>query len=288
MIEHDTQPRDEVAMAAQLLQRKQAGLLVLLGVVGVVAVMPYAFALQADQLAEVIKRTGASRLSLALVSCMQSAALVLVSVFAGLWAAQRVGLRAPVTAAMARGESAWPELRRFMAGAVGLGLLSGAATLLLDARVFNPRMPELRVLNEAALAHHSIWKAALACLYGGFTEEILMRLLFLSLLSLGLAHLWRLISGAKTLRAPWAVLWTANLLAAVLFGLGHLPAAAALVKLTPLLVTRTLVLNGVVGLVCGYLYMRRGLEAAMVAHLSADVVLHLVAPALVQSGMLGL
>lgn len=75
-------------------------------------------------------------------------------------------------------------------------------------------------------------------------------------------------------------MWTANVLAAVLFGLGHLPATAALVALTPLVVLRAIVLNGVVGVACGWLYWRQGLEMAMGAHFSADIVLHVLLPLL--------
>lgn len=289
----DSPPQQDAETAARLVQRRQAGLLVLLGVIGVAAVMPYAFSLQADKLAEVIKKTGASLFGLAMVSCAQSSVFVLVAVFAGLYAARRLGLAAPVTLAVARGEPAWPVLRPLLGVALAWGSVAGGLTVGLDALVFNPRVPELRALNETALAHHSVWKAALACLYGGFTEEILVRLFILSLLALGFVNLGRALGlGRAAGRAGganhFAALFAANLLAALLFGLLHLPATAALVKLTPLLVTRALVLNGVVGLACGFLYIRRGLEAAMAAHLTADVVLHLIAPALAQAGALRL
>ncbi len=82
-----------------------------------------------------------------------------------------------------------------------------------------------------------------------------------------------------------AVLWIANIGAAVLFGLGHLPAVAALGwPMDPLVITRAVVLNGLAGVVFGWLYWRRGLESAMLAHFSADMVLHVI-PALL-AGML--
>ncbi len=291
MSEHEGAPAAPAETAAAAVRRRHAGLLILLGVIGVAAVMPFAFALQADKLAEVIKRTGASVLGLAMVSCAQSAVFVLIAVFAGLAAARRVGLTAPVTLAVARGEPAWPVLRPRLGWAVPVGLLSGGVTVLLDALVFNPRAPELHRLNESALAQHSVWKAALACLYGGFTEEILVRLFILSVLALGLLHLGRLMRGGAQLPGGLVrslALLLANVLSALIFGLMHLPATAALVALTPLLIIRALVLNGVVGLCCGFLYVRRGLEAAMAAHLVADVVLHLIAPALAQAGALRL
>ena len=68
--------------------------------------------------------------------------------------------------------------------------------------------------------------------------------------------------------------WIADLLAAVLFGLGHLPLTSMLAPLTVLIVIRAVVLNGLLGLAFGYLYWTRGLESAMVAHFSADLLLH--------------
>ena len=96
----------------------------------------------------------------------------------------------------------------------------------------------------------------------------------------GLALAWLL--GLVWREAPGrpaaGAFWTANLGAAILFGLGHLPATAALVPLTSFVVLRAIVLNGIGGVVFGHLYWRRGLEAAMLAHFSADIVLHVLTP----------
>jgi hypothetical protein len=50
--------------------------------------------------------------------------------------------------------------------------------------------------------------------------------------------------------------------------------------LTPLVVTRALLLNGIAGLALGWLYWKRGLELAMIAHLTTDFVLLVIAPML--------
>lgn len=73
-----------------------------------------------------------------------------------------------------------------------------------------------------------------------------------------------------------AVVWVANILAAVLFGLGHLPTMSLLVPITPLVIARALVLNGLLGIVFGWLYWERGLEAAIISHFYADIVLHVL------------
>ncbi|MCK7526806.1 MAG: hypothetical protein MZV64_59015 [Ignavibacteriales bacterium] len=49
-----------------------------------------------------------------------------------------------------------------------------------------------------------------------------------------------------------------------------------LIPLTPLVITRAIVLNGLAGIGFGWLYWKRGLEFAMIAHFSADIVLHVL------------
>jgi hypothetical protein len=62
-------------------------------------------------------------------------------------------------------------------------------------------------------------------------------------------------------------------LSAALFAAGHLPAAATVAPLTGAVVVRTLLLNGVAGLVFAGMYARYTIESAMVAHASAHVAL---------------
>ncbi len=102
--------------------------------------------------------------------------------------------------------------------------------------------------------------------------ELLCRLFLLSLLVWLIGLAWHVLGGKPALGA----LWLANILAAVIFGLGHLPTTAALVKLTPLLIGRAILLNGIIGVAVGYLFWQYGLEAAMLAHFTADLVLHVI------------
>ena len=72
------------------------------------------------------------------------------------------------------------------------------------------------------------------------------------------------------------VMWIAIIIAGLIFGIGHLPTSAAMgFELTPLYVVRSLVLNGV-GILYGWLYWRRGLESAMLAHFSTDIAVHVI------------
>lgn len=74
-------------------------------------------------------------------------------------------------------------------------------------------------------------------------------------------------------------MWAAIILAAFLFGVGHLPAATATgMDLTLLLTLRIILLNAVGGIIFGWLYWKKGLEAAVIAHFTADIGLHVVLP----------
>jgi hypothetical protein len=50
---------------------------------------------------------------------------------------------------------------------------------------------------------------------------------------------------------------------------------SAITPLTTMLVVRALVLNGIAGIIFGYLYWKHGLEAAMIGHMSAHLVMQI-------------
>ena len=59
-----------------------------------------------------------------------------------------------------------------------------------------------------------------------------------------------------------------------------LPAAAQVWGLDAMVVARTVLLNAVAGIAFGWLYWKRGLEMAVLAHFGADLVLHVATPLL--------
>ncbi len=245
-----------------------------LGLIGAALVLPYALELEAPLLSKITAH-GPPLAQLLAMSLAQSAVLLAVAVASGLWAARKLGLRLPIVEAWASGRRAPPVLGATVA-AVAAGAIASAIIIALDRYVFvSAAAPAL-----TGAAQPAAWKGLLASFYGAIDEEILVRLGVLSLLALALqATLTRGRPRSRPLSV--AAFWTANLLAAVLFGLGHLPAtAAAGVPLTGLVVLRAIVLNGLAGLVFGALFRRFGLEFAMLAHFSADLVLHVATPLL--------
>ncbi|MEE0181126.1 MAG: CPBP family glutamic-type intramembrane protease [Anaerovoracaceae bacterium] len=110
-----------------------------------------------------------------------------------------------------------------------------------------------------------------AVLYGGIVEKILMRLFLMSLISF---ILWKLFfRNTSKNKLPDKIFISANIISALLFAAGHLPAtAAAFGALTPMLLARCFLLNGIFGLLFGRLYRRYGIWYAMAAHMLVHIV----------------
>src|SRR5262249_20338004 len=149
-----------------------------------------------------------------------------------------------------------------------VGAITALVVLAMDGFVFAAFPSVAAFISKAqhAAGRPTAWQGFLASFYGAFDEEILMRLGLLSVLALALRTAPRLggANRADSLRS--ATFWTANIVTALLFGLGHLPATAAIAPLTAALVIRAIVLNGTAGVVFGVLYRRYGLEWAMASH----------------------
>jgi hypothetical protein len=253
------------------------------GLLGTAAVIPYALSFipkAAEKLKENTSPAGGenggakrklSMPALVLISMLQSAVLIGLAVFLGLLAAGQVGLGTPILQAALEGRPVSDQILAMAPAAVLLGFASGIVMLALEWAYFMPRIPRSLANLDSRTA---FWKRVLACFYGGIDEEIFMRLFLMSSLVWLLGLVWKTPAGAPAAGA----FWLANLLAALLFGAGHLPATSMTAKLIPTVISRALLLNGIPGVACGYLYMRYGLEAAMLMHFSLDILLHLIAP----------
>jgi membrane protease YdiL (CAAX protease family) len=243
-------------------------LLLAASVLGVAAVLPFVFALFRKMIS--VGPLPMPVPVLVAVQLTESAIFFAGLIALGLLLARKVGIETPVL-------RRWfysPEIT-LPSGAVRVPILSGivvaALSLLLFYTVFLPRIPEWPVAAEAMLP---IWKRFAACFYGAIDEEILARLFALPLF----LWLFRMMAREKSLQASPLIFWIANVIASLLFAAGHIPAAKIIMPMTPMVLTAILSLNGAPSLLFGYLCWKRGFEAAILAHFSADVTLHVIGP----------
>lgn len=235
---------------------KTAAALGLLSALGALALVPYIMVLQPGAFA-------ALPVPLPVALLLQSAQGIFIFTFLaflGLRAGEGQGLGAPLLQSRLEGTAPLPIPWVGLAKALVLGLVLAFGVagldLLFGLEVAETRQPEA-------------WRGLLASLYGAIAEEVQLRVFLMGVLAWGLGKI------GKGRRWP---IHLALLLAALLFGVGHLPAAFELWGPSAEVVVRTLLLNGLLGIPFGWLYWKRGFANAAAAHLGADLALHVVLP----------
>jgi membrane protease YdiL (CAAX protease family) len=198
---------------------------------------------------------------ISLASFAQSGLLIAIAVWSGVALASKVGLHAPAFEAAVTARSITSALRPQLIPGLVAGVLGGAGLFAIGGYASPAALAEVQQRFALPLLAR--------VLYGGITEELLLRWGLMTVL-VWLA--WRLLQGRRG--PPRAIYyWLAIVVSALLFGAGHLPAAAILVgALTGDVVLFVVGANAAFGVLFGYLFWRYGLEAAMIAHAGAHAV----------------
>lgn len=197
---------------------------------------------------------------ISLAGLAQGALLLALAVWAGVRLAPSVGLRAPAFEAAVTGRPIGPELKPQVLPGLGGGALGGIWMFVA-----------FRFAPEAVAEVQNRFSIPIVArvLYGGITEELLLRWGLMSTL-VWLA--WRFLQRREGPVEAGSVR-LAVVVSALAFAAGHLPAAAVLLgALDGPIVAFVIVVNTAFGVLFGHLYWRRGLEAAMIAHAMAHVV----------------
>lgn len=241
--------------AAPLPRRRLAILLWAAGTLGAIAIT----AALLPQIAATMPLPGPMWLIM-VAGALQSALLVALAVWGGVVLAPDIGLQAPAFEAAAFGRPITPALKPQVLPGVVAGVLGG---LLL--------FTSLRLSRAGISAIPAQFTPPLYArmLYGGITEEVLLRW---GLMTVFTWLAWRFLQGKRGPVRPGLV-WLGIAVSAILFGMGHLPVAAFLLgSLNAGVVVFVVGVNATFGVLFGWLFWRRGLESAILAH----VLTHLV------------
>jgi hypothetical protein len=240
--------------SASAMNWKLALLLVLLALPGVVATSWLALPLLVDD-----ANLPVPLQTLQIATALQSAVLVVVASIVGAMLAPRIGLSAPVLSAAAGSGKVLDALRPQLVPAF-VGGCAGAAVI----GAFHAFAPEPLARPQAGEPLPLVVRV----LYGGITEEVLIRWGLMTAVAWAAWRIFRK-DGPSPSRA---IMWSAIVLSALVFGISHAPAVAgALAGVTAGLVAYVTIANAVFGVVAGYLFWRYGLEAAIGAHILAHV-----------------
>lgn len=197
-------------------------------------------------------------LAVRLLAIIQPAILVIATAALGAWLAPKVALDAPAVRAWVEARPIGPVLSgqipaALLGGLAAAGVLFGFWAIVRGEALSGLLSIEIPLVTKL--------------LYGGIVEELLLRWGVMSLL---VWVAWRL-SGTTGTVPAWCY-WLGAGLASLLFAVGHLPTLFLLVPSPPSwLVALVVISNAIPGLLFGWLYWRRGLEAAMLAHAFAHL-----------------
>jgi membrane protease YdiL (CAAX protease family) len=185
--------------------------------------------------------------------------LLLIAVVVGTILYDKIGLSVPTISSILKIEQSKTKFIHQIKFGVLFGLLTGILTTIVGL-VFKSSIPQEFIDLGNKIKVTTIARFA----YGGLTEELLMRFGFMTLV------VWIIFKVNKKLNN--STYWTGIILASILFAVGHFPVVFNVVQNpTTALLTYILIGNSIAGLFFGWLYWKKGLEAAFVGHIFAHV-----------------
>ncbi len=257
-------------------------LLCALSIPAALAIIPYSLALSAGSLENLTPQPGVSPQTLfwinlviiSLVSLGQTVFFNWPLTALGMLAAKPLGLGAPVFSALLYKQPLPSGWKKGLLVGILTGILGGLLLLLLQEYVFGPLIKSDLVASGVNLdIKFSALDGLLASFGAAVNEEIMLRLFLLSVLAWAGVKIFRQSSGLGFL----AILWAANLGSTLVFGLVHISNLLILdMPLTLAVVGSTIAMNGLIGLLFGWLYWTHGLESAMLSHFFVDIILKVV------------
>jgi len=236
-------------------------LLTTLGILGSLAALPYV----QNILGEVAKD-----INIWFFFAQMSISMIIL-VFFGLKISKKIGLN---TTPLIDKKT---KLKEILKPSIKGGILAAILIILITNIEIILKGGFMATLEEQVITLPPFWQPLLASFYGGITEELIMRLFALSFYAFIIIAIIKIFKKRKW-EAGSKVIWTAIILSSILFGIGHLGAVASTTTLTVYLILQTIILNAIGGIIFGWLFWKKGLESAMIAHFSADIILHVIWP----------
>lgn len=242
-------------------------ILLILSLFSVICVFPYVLTIQGD----VIKKIGQPIGILFVAQFIQCLILFSITIFFGLLFTKKIHFQLPLIETILQKGNYNKILKNILRKSIILGIVTAVIIYATDIL--------FTMLGAGITTHQNpapIWQKLLAAFYGGITEEILMRLFLMTF------FIWIGMKLFKYKHPTQSGIWISIIIAAIIFGLGHLPITASITKIDALVISRAVVLNGIGGIIFGWLFWKKGLESAMIAHFTADIFLLTLLPLVIK------
>jgi len=239
-------------------KRRLGGILLLLGLMGILSLLTVELP-TSNLPPETLERFSPQMIKF--LSLLNPLIFLVISILIGLRLYPKTSLRAPLIESLLQDEKPTIPFPMILKSGILGGLLAGIL-LVLIGWIYRPLMP----LEFTELGKNLQMNMLTRLLYGGLTEEILLRFGLMTLL------VWLFLKICKSRESN--TYWIAIIATALLFAVSHFPIAfQAVNKPSGFLLSYILIGNSLGGLIFGWLYWKKGLESAFVAHMVAHIVL---------------
>ncbi|KIL51330.1 hypothetical protein KP77_08420 [Jeotgalibacillus alimentarius] len=149
---------------------------------------------------------------------------------------------------------------------IGGGLVVGSLILAVSLVISKPLGIDNSTIQEPVW-----WLSILGAGGAAINEESIFRMFLVSLIMILLVKIGK--RKVSRWKSSFAIVF-----AALVFGIMHYGVAMDHFELTPGLFFGMVLINGIGGLFFGFLFLTLGIEFAMIAHFSANIAIHVVAP----------
>lgn len=238
--------------------------LFLVAELSVIASVPYGVTISGDAIYDI----GVSPPILLATQVARGTVLLIISLITGLILGKRVGLRTPVLESLFVGRGLPAGFYSSVKLSVFLGVLLGTIIFVADRFVFSAGIEPLTVI----LSSPPLWQRFLYSFYAGIVEEIILRFFFVTLL---VWISWKIKRTSEGLPTDTGV-WISILLVGVIYSISYLSALSISVDSNPLLTAGILLVSLMTGGTFGWLYWKKGLEASIIANVTATMTLFVV------------
>lgn len=230
-------------------------LLFILGMAGVLSML--AAEIPLDPTVKQILKEQYSEIQIKLILLINPALFLIISIAAGIFIYDKLDFKLPIIESVIA-RKPLPNILNILTYAVIGGIVAGTLIILV-AQSYSSFLPQ----ELCELGNDVKPGVLMRLLYGGFTEEILMRFGIMTVI------VWLL---SFLLGKRHVTYWIGIVLSAFIFGLGHFPVVFQSIEDPSfLLLTYILVGNSTGGIIFGWLYWKKGLESAMIAHMFAHI-----------------
>ncbi|WP_406657512.1 CPBP family glutamic-type intramembrane protease [Methanolobus sp. ZRKC2] len=229
-----------------------------------IAAVPYAVSISGDAIYEF----GASLPTLLATQFAQGTVLLIISILTGIFLGKKVGLGAPILESLFRGRGLPAETNSSLKLSIVLGVFVGTAFFVVDRFVFSMFTDPVTVF----LSSPPLWQRFLYSFYVGIIEEIVMRFFLVTLL---VWISWKIKKTSENRPANTGV-WISILAVSIIYIIGYILSLPTSMDSNHVLGFGIVLLSMIAGVIFGWLYWKKGLEASIIANVTAMITLVVV------------